>query len=77
MKLDSRYADYFPEYSIHFGRALRLLKYMYGTTNSGNLFVDDLTECLLEAYSFNLNVRCLYIIMDIFPVVLILIIKPN
>ena len=48
VKLDSIYADYFPEYSIYFGRALRLLKSMYGMTNSRKLFVDDLTDCLLE-----------------------------
>ena len=46
MKLDSRYADYFPAYSSYFGRASRLLKYMYGMTNSGKLFSDDLTEWL-------------------------------
>ena len=49
VKLDSRYADYFPEYSNYFGRDLRLLKSMYGMTNSGNLFADELTEWLLEA----------------------------
>ena len=48
-KLDSRYVDYFPEYSKYFGRALRLLKSMYGMTNSGKLFADELTEWLLEA----------------------------
>ena len=40
VKLDSRYADYFPEYAKYFGRALRLLKSMYGTNNSGKLFSD-------------------------------------
>ena len=40
VKLDSRYADYLPEYSNYFGRALILLKYMYGMTNSGELFAD-------------------------------------
>ena len=49
VKLDIRYTDYFPEYAQYFGRALRLLKFMYGTTNSGNLFADELTEWLLEA----------------------------
>ena len=44
VKLDSRYADCFPEYSNYFGRALRLLKSMYGMTNSGKLFADNLTE---------------------------------
>ena len=49
VKLDSRYADYSPEYSSYFGIALILLKYMYGMTNSGNLFSDDLIEWFLEA----------------------------
>ena len=49
VKLDSRYADYFPEYSNYFGRALRLLNSMYGMTNSGKLFDDELTEWLLDA----------------------------
>ena len=40
VKLDSRYTYYFPEYANYFGRALRLLKYMYGMTNSGKLFAD-------------------------------------
>ena len=43
VKLDSRYADYFPEYSNYFGRALILLKSMYGMTNSGKIFSDELT----------------------------------
>ena len=41
VKLDSRYADHFPEYSNYFVRALRLLKLMCGVTNSGKLFADD------------------------------------
>ena len=49
VKLESRYADYFTEYSNYFGRALILLKYMYGMTNSGKLFSDELTYWLLEA----------------------------
>ena len=49
VKLESRYTDYFPEYSKYFGRALRLLKSMYGTTNSGKLFAYTLTEWLVEA----------------------------
>ena len=49
MKLGSRYADYSPEYSNYFGIALRLLKYMYGMTNSGNLFSDESTEWFLES----------------------------
>ena len=49
MKLESRYACYFPAYSNYFGRALRLFKSMYGMTNSGKLFSGELTEWLLEA----------------------------
>ena len=48
VKLDMRYADYFPEYSQYFERALKLLKSMYGMTNSGKLFADELTEWLIE-----------------------------
>ena len=44
-----RYADSFPEYTQYFGRALRLLKSMYGMTNYGMLSADGLTEWLLEA----------------------------
>ena len=42
LKLDSRYAEYFLEYSSYFGRALKLLESMYGMNNSGNLFADEL-----------------------------------
>ena len=49
VKLDIRYTDYFPEYEKYFGRAMRLLKSMYGMTNSGKLFADELIEWLLEA----------------------------
>ena len=48
MKLESRYAEYFPEYSSYFGRASRLLKYMYGMANSGKLSAYELTEWLIE-----------------------------
>ena len=44
-----RYTYYFPEYAQYFGRALRLLKSMYGMNNSGKLFSDESTEWLLEA----------------------------
>ena len=47
VKLDMRYADYFPEYAQYFGRALKLLKSMYGMTNSGKLFADELTEWII------------------------------
>ena len=49
VKLDSRYTDYFPEYSKYFERALKLLKSMYGIINSRNLFADELTEWLIES----------------------------
>ena len=52
VKLDSRYADYFPSYSNYFGIVMILLKSMYGMTNSGELFYDELTEWLLEAGLF-------------------------
>ena len=42
VKLDIRYTYYFPGYAQYFGRALRLLKSMYGVTNSRKLFADDL-----------------------------------
>ena len=48
VKLDTRYADYFPEYAQYFGRALKLLKSMYGMNNSGKLFDDELTEWIIE-----------------------------
>ena len=48
VKLDIRYADYFPEYAQYFGRVLKLLKSMYGMKNSGKLFADELTEWLIE-----------------------------
>ena len=44
VKLDMRYAYYFPEYAHYFGRALRLLNFVYGMTNSGKLFADEFTE---------------------------------
>ena len=39
----------FPGYAKYFGISLRLLKSMYGMTNSGKLFADELTEWLTEA----------------------------
>ena len=44
VKLDMRYVDYFPEYSQYFVRDLKLLKSMYGMTNSGKLFADELID---------------------------------
>ena len=48
VKLDMRYADYFQKYVQYFGRALKLLQSVYGMTNSGKLFADELTEWLIE-----------------------------
>ena len=48
MKLDSRYAEYFPEYSNYIRIALRLLKYMYVMNNSGKLFADEFTDWLIN-----------------------------
>ena len=48
VKLDMIYAAYFPEYSQYFGRSLKLLKSMYGMTNSGKLFAEELTEWLIK-----------------------------
>ena len=47
LKLDSRYADYYSEYSSYFGRTLRFLKSMHGMTNSGKLFAYEFTEGLI------------------------------
>ena len=43
VKLNMRYAAYFSEYTQYFGMALKLLKSVYGMTNSGKLFDDELT----------------------------------
>ena len=60
MKLDSRYADYYPEYSNYFGRALILLKYIYGMNSSGKLFAYEWTEWLIRAgfiqYQFQMSI---------------------
>ena len=50
LKLDSIYTYYFPEYLKYLGRSLRSLNYVYGMTNFGNLFDNELTEWLLETY---------------------------
>ena len=49
VKLDSRYTYYITEYSKYFGRALRLVKSMYGMDNYGKLFANKSTEWLLQA----------------------------
>ena len=62
VKLDIRYTYYFPECEKYSGRALILLKFVYGMTNSGKLFSDELTEWLLEAGFIQSNVRFISII---------------
>ena len=49
LKLDNRYADYLLEYSSYFERGFISLKYLYGMTNSGNLFSYESKEWFLEA----------------------------
>ena len=49
VKLGISYTYYFQEYEKYFVRALLLLNSMYGMTNSGKLFSNELTEWLLEA----------------------------
>ena len=62
LKLDSRYADYFSEYSSYYGRDFIVLKSMYGMTNSGKLFADELIDWFIDESGFkNSNTRCLYI----------------
>ena len=58
VKLDIRYTDYFLEYERYFGRALRLLKSMYGMINSGKLFADEFTEWLLESGFIRIRSLC-------------------
>ena len=36
VKFDMRYADYFPVYAQYFGKYLKLVKSVYGMTNSGS-----------------------------------------
>ena len=52
VKLDSRYGEYFPEYSNYYGRPSKLNKSMYKITNSGNLFSDELTNFMIEQSGF-------------------------
>ena len=49
VKLDGKYAEYFPEYSRYFGRNLILLKYMNGMNNSGKLFSNEVIKLFIEA----------------------------
>ena len=64
VKLDIRYTYYFPGYAQYFGRDLILFNSMYGMTNSGKLFADELTEWLLESgfikYQFQMSIYYKY-----------------
>ena len=61
VKLDSRYGEYFPEYANYFVITLRLKNSMYGMTNFGNLFSDELTNWLIDKAGFKIpNVKCLH-----------------
>ena len=44
VKLESRYVEYFPQYSKYFGTPLILNKSMYVMDNHGNIFADELTD---------------------------------
>ena len=57
VKLNSRYEDYFTKYPNYFWRSLKLLKSMYGMTNSGNLFADELIEWLNNEEGFT-QLKC-------------------
>ena len=57
-----RYAAYVPEYAQYFGRALKLLKSMYGMTNSGKLFADELTEWLKKEGCFAVTMSDVYLL---------------
>ena len=65
VKLDSRYADYFPEYSNYFGRALILLKYMYGMNNSGKLFFWWFNRVVTWGRFYSISMSDVYIILGL------------
>ena len=48
VKFGSRYAEYFPEYDNYFGRPLRLSNSIYGMTNYGKIFDDELTNLMID-----------------------------
>ena len=62
VNLDSRYTDCLPKYAKYVGRALILLKSMYGMTNYGKLFLVSQKNSYLKQLLSNMNVRCLSII---------------
>ena len=52
VKLYSRYGEYFPEYCNYFGIPLIMKKAIYGMTNSGKIFADELTNRLIDKVGF-------------------------
>ena len=46
-----------PEYENYFGKPLRLNKSMYEMANSGKLFADEITNCVIDESGFNQS-RC-------------------
>ena len=61
MKLDSRYGEYFPEYANYVGIPLRLNKSMYGITNSGKLFADEITNLMIDEAGINQSKFQMYV----------------
>ena len=53
LKFDIKYGEYLPWYAKYFGSPLRLKKSMYGVTNSGIFFPDELTNWLIDEAGFN------------------------
>ena len=60
-ELDSRYGENFPEHANYFGRPLRLKKSMYGMTNDGNLFYDELINRIIDKEGFNQSKCQMYV----------------
>ena len=61
LNFDSRYEDYLPEYFSYFVIPLRPKKSMYGMTNNGKLFANDITNWLMDEAVFkNHNQKCPY-----------------
>ena len=61
LKLDIRYGEYYPEYVNYFGRPLRLKKSMYGMTNSGKLFADEINNWMIDEAGFNQSKYQIYV----------------
>ena len=53
VRLDAKYADFFPDYRQYLRRPLRLVRLMYGMTINRKLFADDLTDWLVKDAGFS------------------------